>query len=186
MSQFQYRIEHVDGAQNVMPDIMTRWLRGYRGKRSAIKRVSHRILEHVLPASPLNADFITPSVTIIRDAQHKSRRDLPSSAQMGPDTLWTINDRIWIPDEAEDLQVLVLISVHGGEGGHRGQKPTESVLRERFTWTTLSHDTQDFISACVHCIMAKTGHKIPRPLATTVHATKPNHVIHFDFFVYGT
>ena len=46
-------------------------------------------------------------------------------------------------------------------------------------------DVSIFVSNCVHCIMSKTGHKIPRPLPLTLHATKPNEVVNFDFLYLG-
>ena len=45
LSGFSYAIEHVDGKCNVMADIMTRWLREYRGKRQSARRMTHLLLK---------------------------------------------------------------------------------------------------------------------------------------------
>lgn len=47
LSNFSYCIEHIAGVKNVMADIMTRWLRGYRGKRSTIRRVTEIMMERI-------------------------------------------------------------------------------------------------------------------------------------------
>lgn len=39
LSAFTYIICHVPGDENVMADILTRWFKGYRGKRIEIRRV---------------------------------------------------------------------------------------------------------------------------------------------------
>ena len=52
------------------------------------------------------------------------------------------------------------------------------ILRQQFIWETL--DAESRIPNCIHCIMAKTGDKVPRPYAKTLHATLPNEVVNFD------
>jgi len=185
LSQFQYRIEHVDGEANVMADVMTRWMRGYRGKRCAIRRVTYRILENAVVPSPESKDFEWPNFSQIRQAQEDHVDQRPKNAERKGESLWSVNGRTWIPDEADDLQLRLLVVAHCGVGGHRGAESTESTLREEFTWSTLKEDVRDFVADCIHCMMAKTGHKIPRPFAETLHAEKPNDVVHFDFLYMG-
>ena len=49
----------------------------------------------------------------------------------------------------------------------------------------MSEDCSAFISMCLHCLVGKSGHRIPRPIALTLHATRPNEIIHFDFLYIG-
>lgn len=58
LSQFQYRIEHIDGKDNVMADIMKTWIRGYRGKRVAIRRVSYPLLANQVVPSTDDETFV--------------------------------------------------------------------------------------------------------------------------------
>lgn len=37
----------------------------------------------------------------------------------------------------------------------------------------------------MHCITSRAGKKIPRPLASTIHGTRPNEFIHFDYLYCG-
>ena len=49
----------------------------------------------------------------------------------------------------------------------------------------MNEDVSQFVSNCIHCVMSKSGQKVPRPLSLTLHATKPNEVVHFDFLYLG-
>ena len=53
---------------------------------------------------------------------------------------------------------------------------------EAYTWENIEGVCAEFVAMCLYCLTGKTGHKIPRPLSMTVNGTKPNEVIHFDFF----
>lgn len=44
LSQFQYRNENFDGRDNVMEYTVTRWVRGYRGKRTRVQHVTYFLL----------------------------------------------------------------------------------------------------------------------------------------------
>ena len=69
--------------------------------------------------------------------------------------------------------------------GHRGAEATEIIIRGHFTWQTLTQDCKDFVDCCIHCIVSRTGQKIPRPLATTLHGSRPNEVVHSDYLYLG-
>jgi hypothetical protein len=42
-----------------------------------------------------------------------------------------------------------------------------------------------FVQNCLHCVATIPGDKVPRPLGTQLHATKPNEILHFDFLYIG-
>ena len=185
LSQFMYRIEHVDGDENIMADIMTRWLRGYRVNEKTIKRVAHLLQAIDIVPSPLETKFDWPNASAIANAQKKHISERPIDAIQAEDGTWTVRGLIWIPDSADQLQLRLLIVAHCGNAGHRGAESTADLLQEQFIWETLDADCRSFISNCIHCIMAKTGDKIPRPYATALHATLPNEVVHFDYLFMG-
>jgi len=91
----------------------------------------------------------------------------------------------WIPNDCVELKLRLLTIAHAGAAGHRGADPTWHALREEFTWTDLRDDVRSFVSSCLLCVLSKSGNKVPRPLSTTLHATKPNEVIHFDYLYLG-
>lgn len=87
---------------------------------------------------------------------------------------------MWVPDAEKKIQLSVLITDHCGVGGSRGSDTTADILRQQFTWFTLDADEKAFVQDCIHCLMAKTGEKILRPLAETLHVTVLSQVVHFD------
>lgn len=70
--------ENVDGEANVVADVMKRWMRGYRGKLCAIKRVKYRLLENTAISSPESEYFEWLNVGQIREIQHKYDSSKPS------------------------------------------------------------------------------------------------------------
>jgi Integrase zinc binding domain len=88
--------------------------------------------------------------------------------------------RIWVPSVACELQQRLCVIAHAGAAGHRGINATIAALDELFEWASMAEDVSAFINGFLHCMMTMSG-KIPRPLGETLHATKPNELIHFDF-----
>lgn len=79
----------------------------------------------------------------------------------------------------------MLIIAHSGNAGHRGAEATAAELREEVPWASLSQDAHSFTSNCIHCLMLKSGHKIPRPFSLTLHATRSILVVYFDYMYIG-
>ena len=42
-------------------------------------------------------------------------------------------------------------------------------------------EVEQFVNSCLHCCCSASGKMIPRPLGHSLHADKPNELIHFDF-----
>lgn len=186
LSRFSYTIEHIVGTRNTMADVMTRWLNGYRGRPMAAKRISHLIMDRDLVETPLGDKFIWPSDEMIRKSQEASRSRKPQAVteNLGRG-LMTADGKIWIPENDSELQLKLLVIAHCGAGGHRGIDSTKSTVSELYFWKTISEDCKDFVKSCLHCLIAKSGLKIPRPISLTLHGTKPNEVLHFDFLFMG-
>jgi hypothetical protein len=49
----------------------------------------------------------------------------------------------------------------------------------------MTKDAKVFVQNCLHCVATIPGDKVPRPLGTQLHATKPNEILHFDFLYIG-
>lgn len=188
LSQFIYRIEHVPGDTNVMADIMSRWLGGYRsGRTSNCARVRRLIAHRDLPdlvKSPEDDDYDWPSEEDIKESQGKFVHERPAGCKCKGD-IWMDRNKVWIPNSATELHIRLLVAAHCGASGHRGAETTSSRLKERYTWATLEEDTREFVRNCLHCIVAKGGIKVPRPLSSALHGTRPNEVLHFDYIYMG-
>ena len=90
-------------------------------------------------------------------------------------------NQIWVPTEATNLQIRLVVIAHCGSAGHRGVQATLNALTERFTWKGITKTVQNFCKECLHCCVLRGGAVVPRTLGTATHASKPNKVIHFDF-----
>ena len=171
----QYTIEFIPGKRNLFADLLTRW----EVPALAVKRTIY-IQEEV---NPMGAqDFKWPDMQDIARVQAASDESLEAYKKHEK---WGVlvdkNDCIWIPDQAQELKMRLLIVAHMRLAGHRGEKATRTVLKEHFTWKGLKQDVSTFIKQCIHCLSGKGGKRIPRPWGNTMHATKPNEVLWFDF-----
>lgn len=46
-------------------------------------------------------------------------------------------------------------------------------------------DVKEFVSDYLHCVVSRTGEKIPRPIGKALHGSTPNEVVHMDFLFMG-
>jgi Integrase core domain/Integrase zinc binding domain len=69
--------------------------------------------------------------------------------------------------------------------GHRAYEATLGAIKEYVAWTTMAKDVKVFVQNCLHCVATIPEDKVPRPLGTQLHATKPNEILHFDFLYIG-
>jgi hypothetical protein len=59
------------------------------------------------------------------------------------------------------------------------------VPHARVASTTMAKDVKVFVQNCMHCVATIPGDKVPRPLGTQLHATKPNKILCFEFLYIG-
>jgi hypothetical protein len=84
-------------------------------------------------------------------------------------------------------QLRLCVEAHGRSEGHRAYEVEVPLgaIKEYVAWTTMANDVKDFVQNSLRCVATITGEKVPRPLATQLHATKPNEILHFDFLYTG-
>ena len=90
-------------------------------------------------------------------------------------------DRIWIPEDRDLRSQLIIIS-HYGLSGHSGVSETIKKLREHFSWRGLNSDVKRLVQDCILCRMAKEGEPTRIHFGEHVRPTKPNQIIHIDYF----
>ena len=56
------------------------------------------------------------------------------------------------------------------------------MIEEVFCWPGLREDVKSFCFRCLSCLKASPGKLIPRPLGTSIKATRPCEVISMDYF----
>ena len=79
------------------------------------------------------------------------------------------------------MQLRLLIAAHTGPGGHRGASTKARGMEKFVKWPSLEEDAKAFVGSCLYCLSTKTGGKVPRPMAQTLHATMPKKLLHMDF-----
>jgi hypothetical protein len=68
---------------------------------------------------------------------------------------------------------------------YRAYEATLGAIKEYVAWRTMAKDVKVFVQNCLHYVATFPGDKVPRPLGTQLHATKPNEILHFDFMYIG-
>jgi hypothetical protein len=95
------------------------------------------------------------------------------------------NNAQWTPERAVELQLSFCVESYCCFAGHRAYEATLGAIKEYVKWTTMAKDVKVFVQNYLHCVATIPGDKVPRPLGTQLHATKPNEILHFDFLYIG-
>ena len=178
LSAFRYVIEHVAGEKNVWADMLTRW--GSCPKSSAHNTsVKSLLLAPITPSLDESLDW--PSLADIQTAQAKNDVQPPKSFSRRDGTIQNQSGIIFVPKDEDKLKLRIMIAGHAGLSGHRGYKTTQRNIKNHFWWKNIDAEIKAFCLSCIHCLITHTGQLIPRPLGHTLHAEKPNEIIHFDF-----
>jgi Integrase zinc binding domain/Integrase core domain len=96
-----------------------------------------------------------------------------------------INNALWIPERAVELQLRLCVEAHCRSAGHIAYEATLGAIKMYVAWTTMAKDVKVFVQNCLHCVATIPGDKVLRPLGTQLHAPKPNEILHFDFLYIG-
>src|ERR1700761_6766507 len=82
----------------------------------------------------------------------------------GDGLLWTIDGRVYVPDD-RGVQRKMLYEVHDApSGGHMGQRKTLKKLQEKCYWLGMKRDVEDYVSGCVTCAAIKPSQRKPAGL----------------------
>jgi hypothetical protein len=96
-----------------------------------------------------------------------------------------MNNALWIPKRAVELQIRLCVESLCRSAGHRAYGATLTAIKEYVAWTTMAMDVKVFVQNCLHCVATVPEEKVQCPLGTQLHATKPNKILHFDFLYIG-
>lgn len=125
-----------------------------------------------------------PASEAIRQARDRTAaRD--TTMQRNAEGLLTVEGKTWIPDEAEELIVRLLIMGHCGARAHRGADVLYEILRSEFAISGLKQLSEQFVNDCLFCKHVKGGALIQRPWNITHTTTRRNELLHMDFLLIG-
>lgn len=176
MSIYNYVCIHIKGEDNVWADLLGRW---------SAPPTLRRIIKIPVLASSSNAEFDWPSQNAVINVQSEYIDHIPDNMHQDGDLWKNTAGAVWIPEQAEELQLRICIAAHTGTGGHRGQEATEIAIRRCYFWPTLTVDVRLFVKACIHCISTTGGEKVPRPFGPALHGNAANDLLQFDYIEMG-
>jgi Integrase zinc binding domain len=113
-----------------------------------------------------------------------ARQEVPPQ-QVDAGGMTMMNNALWIPERAVELQLSSCVEAQCRSVGHRAYEATLGAIKEYVAWTTMAKDVKVFVQNCLHCVATVTRDKVPRPLGTQLHAIKPSEILHFDFLYIG-
>ncbi|EGZ27480.1 hypothetical protein PHYSODRAFT_293359 [Phytophthora sojae] len=135
-----------------------------------------------LEQSPAGSDSCGGGANCSDLSEDVGNKELESHLSWDPDmeVYLTPGCKAWTPDDAVELQQRLCGVAHAGLSGHPGIEATTTALSESFNWSSLRRDAQHFVRDRLHCLIVG-DRVVPRPYGPTLHATKPNEILHFDY-----
>ena len=182
LSGYRYVIEFLPGERNVWADLLTRWA-AQPNKKARPAKLATVLYAPICPRASDKLEW--PARCDIVRSQANSESPKPPGFRKKNGVLQNERGVFWIPSEDEDLELRFLIAAHTGLAGHRRKKTTKTILKAHFVWSNINAGVDYFCQSCIHCLATESGERIPRPLGYSIHASKPNEVLHFDFCYIG-
>jgi Integrase zinc binding domain len=96
-----------------------------------------------------------------------------------------MNNALWIPERAVELQLSLCVEAHCRSAGHRAYEATLGAIKKFVAWTKMVRDVKVFVQNCLCRVATISANKVPHPLGTQLHAIIPNEILHFDFLYIG-
>jgi Integrase zinc binding domain len=113
-----------------------------------------------------------------------ARQEVPPQ-QVDAGGMRMMNNALWIPERAVELQLRLCVKAHCHYAGHRAYEATLGAIKEYVAWKMMAKDVKVFVQNCLLCVANIPGDKVPGPLGTKLHATKPNGILHFEVLYIG-
>ncbi|KAF0721721.1 hypothetical protein Ae201684_018961 [Aphanomyces euteiches] len=185
---YHYVIHDIPGEANVWADVLSRW-------GSSLPSICAIVRRPLLVSPLMSGQFVWPSLAAIAEVQILYYRDY--QGEQGLETslgqeycvrlktgeVWQmrlLNGKIWIPDDATDLQLRLCVCAHSSLFGHRTLEFTRLIH-----WDFLSmgkSNTNDRYLLVIKCDASKLVWLFPTPEAT---ATFVKHCLLQWFAVFG-
>ena len=165
-----------------MADLLTRWAATPNQQVRPLK-LATLLYAPICPRSIQETN--RPCRSDIKRSQRNTACESPPGFAVKDGVMQDKRGVFWIPPEDDNLKLRLLTAAHTGISGHRRRESTKTILKAHFTWKNINADVDTFCRSCIHCLATESGDRIPRPLGHSIHASKPNEVLHFDFCFIG-
>lgn len=108
-------------------DMLTRLWKGHR-KIPMARCIQSSAYNWGVNHSPLGDKFEWPYVADVKQVQGKAVKLVLQIALQDVSGVYWLSDEVWVPPDAADLKLRLLIVAHTGMAGHRGEASTRNAL----------------------------------------------------------
>jgi RNase H-like domain found in reverse transcriptase/Integrase zinc binding domain len=176
LSEFDYVVYHIVVEANYFADLMTRW--------AATRNMRLAMAPLLTPEPDVNESHLFELVEAPQSDMAAAEKRRPEL--MRHEGLYRQAGRVYVPRSAVDVKLRLLIVTHCGRAGQKPYEETKRKVLDTFVWDGLTEDVEIFVWECIHCQSTNGPHRIPRPWMQTLHAEKPNQLLHVDFLFVGS
>lgn len=179
LSEFEFCLNHTEGAINAFSEVLSRWSKGYRAVTAWMAVTLCIDIDMLLPVHGANPVMKEKIISEQQMYQHTKRLDTSVEG------LYTKERQRLISEHSFVLKPRSIVSVHCDEPGHRGFGATLILVSGSYWWTEVKIEIREFPQWCIHRIVSRTRERVPRPVSSTKHGPKPNKKVHGDFLYMG-
>lgn len=178
LSKFDYNIEHVEGTDKVFADILKLWTKKYRRVKNWQCVACYMSLQSSW--YPLWMHCSGPLWVMWREDKAHENDSMKDNVES--DCIIYIRGKVWIPEEAAELQLKILMTAHCGVYGHRGIEGMLSNISDSFCWKGVRQAVHGLVKFCTQWIVSRAGTMIQGTFSHALHGSKPSEVLHTEFF----
>lgn len=117
---------------------------GHRVQQTASGKVPE-LYHDIIPS---DADVNVPSWDDIRREQQGY--PMPQGIRKDHDRIFRKGKKVWISREARERKLKIPVRAHCGQEKYRGNKKTETRVKEIFEWEKLSVEVREFVQSFIH------------------------------------
>jgi hypothetical protein len=159
-------MEHVMGELNYRTYLMTRWGLGWiavsenkgHGKMASLfARPYIRPPDYDTVEFPSKKEILLVQQSAVNEYERCQQSNATARQQVPPQQvdaggMRMINNALWIPERAVELQIRLCVESHCRSAGHRAFEATLGAIKEYVAWTTMENDVKVFVQNCLHCV----------------------------------
>lgn len=115
----------------------------------------------------------------VRRAQQERKR--ASRTTLDKDGLVKMDQKIWGPDDSNELKLKTMIKGHCGSACHRTKVDADNIVCRKLEWRYIKRPVREFSQEGLPFIVSRTGKRVAQPLTTALHGQQPNEVVYMSF-----
>lgn len=131
LSRLELFINHIEGVSNVFADILTRWPKGYRVTSARTNMIASLYKDIILLSPYMSALLMTN--TKMEQAKYKP----PAFISKDDDRVYRKSGKIWFPNDAANLKLMVAVPSHCVEKRQRAYAMALDMTDRKYWWVDM-------------------------------------------------